>query len=62
MVQEAENFINSLIAQGPRKDSADIERLMKEETAKGYQSLPMELAETNRWYGVGGWRPMPLHQ
>ena len=57
---EAVAFIDKMIARPPRKDSADIERLMKAETAKGYQSEPIAKAAMDRKYGVGGWRPMPL--
>ena len=49
-----------MMSRQPRKDSADIERLMKAETAKGYQGEPVAKAEMDRRYGVGGWRPMPL--
>ncbi len=58
--QEAVVFIDSLMSRQPRRDSADIERLMVAETEKGYQSEPMAKAEMDRKYGVGRWRPMPL--
>jgi hypothetical protein len=58
--QEAVKFIDDMMSRQPRRDSADIERLMVAETEKGYQSGPMAKAEMDRKYGVGGWRPMPL--
>ena len=58
--QEAVAFIDAMMSRQPRKDSADIERLMEEETRKGYQGSPVSKAEMDRRYGVGGWRPMPL--
>ena len=57
---QAITFIDRMIARQPRKDSSDIERLMKAETAKGYQSEPVVKAAMDRKYGIGGWRPMPL--
>ena len=60
MGQEAVAFTDALMSRQPRKDSADIEKLMAVETAKGYQSDPVSVAEMNRRYGEGGWRPMPL--
>ena len=57
---EAIAFIDKMIARQPRRDSADIERLMKAETTKGYQSEPVVKAAMDRKYGIGGWRPMPL--
>ena len=60
MGQEAINFIDAMMSRQPRKDSADIERLMAAETEKGYQGEPVAKAEMDRRYGQGGWRPMPL--
>jgi hypothetical protein len=57
---KAIDFIDKMMSRQPRRDSADIERLMEAETAKGYQGEPMAKASMDRRYGVGGWRPMPL--
>ena len=56
----AVDFVTALMSRPPRKDAADIERLMEAETAKGYQGGPMTRAQMDAKYGVGGWRPMPL--
>ena len=58
--QPAVEFVTALMNRPPRKDAADIERLMEVETAKGYQGGPMTRAQMDAKYGVGGWRPMPL--
>ena len=58
--QPAVEFVTALMNRPPRKDAADIERLMEAETAKGYQGGPMTRAQMDAKYGVGGWRPMPL--
>ena len=60
MGQEAINFIDAMMSRQPRRDAADIERLMAAETKKGYQGEPVAKAEMDRRYGPGGWRPMPL--
>ena len=57
---EAVTFIDGIMSRPPRRDSADIEKLMVAETEKGYQSKPVPKAEMDLRYGVGGWRPMPL--
>ena len=58
--ESATTFIDQMMSRQPRRDSADIERLMLAETAKGYQGKPVAKAEMDRRYEVGGWRPMPL--
>ena len=58
--QEAIDFIDGMMSRQPRRDPADIERLMMAETKKGYQSEPVSKAEMDRRYGPGAWRPMPL--
>ena len=60
MGDEAVTFIDGIMSRPPRRDSADIEKLMVAETEKGYQSKPVPKAEMDLRYGVGGWRPMPL--
>ena len=58
--EKAEAFIDGIMSRQPRKESADIERLMAAETEKGYQSQPVTKADMDRRYGLGNWRPMPL--
>ena len=58
--ENAEVFIDGIMSRQPKKESADIERLMAAETKKGYQGEPVAKAEMDRRYGPGNWRPMPL--
>ena len=60
---EAIAFIDKMIARQPRRDSADIERLMKAETTKGYQSEPVVKASHGPQVRHRGLEThAPLHQ